>query len=309
LAESGSRYLSTELFNGEYFIQNVDPAHPDVINSNRGCHIDQLFGQSLAGQLGLPRVVPAEQASSALASLYRYNFTPDQVAYRKGNSAIQGGRWFAMDHEYGMLMTTWPHGGADTAAGTPASWAAMYFNEVWTGQEYQVAAHMLQEGLVEEGLTLTRAVHERYTAGKRNPYNEIECGDHYARAMASHGVYLAACGFEYHGPSGHIGFAPRIGPEKFAAAFTAAEGWGLYRQNRHGGHLAGTIEVRYGRLRVTSVALAATQRPGRVSVRLGQDAVPIRDWSYQDGRVLITLEAQVMVDRGTALDITANAGS
>jgi uncharacterized protein (DUF608 family) len=307
LAESGSRYLSTELFNGEYFIQNVDPAHPDIINSNRGCHIDQLFGQSLAGQLGLPRVVPAEQASSALASLYRYNFTPDQVAYRKDNSAIQGGRWFAMDHEYGMLMTTWPHGGADTAAGTPASWAAMYFNEVWTGQEYQVAAHMLQEGLVEEGLTLTRAVHERYAAGKRNPYNEIECGDHYARAMASHGVYLAACGFEYHGPSGHIGFAPRIGPEKFAAAFTAAEGWGLYRQNQHGGHLAGTIEVRYGRLRVTSVALAATQRPGRVSVRLGQDAVPIRDWSYQDGRVLITLDAQVVIDQGAALDITANA--
>ncbi|PWR10137.1 hypothetical protein DKT68_09640 [Micromonospora acroterricola] len=305
LAESGSRHLSTELFNGEYFIQKVDPAHADVINSNRGCHIDQLFGQSLAGQLGLPRVVPQEQAVSALASLYRYNFTPDQVAYRE-ESAIPGGRWFAMDHEYGMLMSTWPHGGDDTAAGNPASWAAMYFNEVWTGQEYQVAAHMLQEGLVEEGLTLTRAVHDRYAAGKRNPYNEIECGDHYARAMASHGVYLAACGFEYDGPRGHIGFAPRIGPERFAAAFTAAEGWGLFRQERHGRHLAGTIEVRYGRLRVASVALAVSSDPATVTVRLGNRALPVRDCSYRDGRILVTLNAEAVVGRGDALRLTVN---
>ncbi|MER7441919.1 GH116 family glycosyl hydrolase [Micromonospora avicenniae] len=305
LAESGSQHLSTELFNGEYFIQKTDPTHADVINSNRGCHIDQLFGQSLAGQLGLPRVVSREQAVSALSSLYRYNFTPDQVAYREG-SAISGGRWFAMDHEWGMLMTSWPHGGDDTAAGNPASWAAMYFNEVWTGQEYQVAAHMLQEGLVEEGLTLTRAVHDRYAAGKRNPYNEIECGDHYARAMASHGVYLAACGFEYHGPRGHIGFAPRMSPERFAAAFTAAEGWGLFRQERHGRHLAGTIEVRYGRLRVSSVALAATHRPARVTVRLGDRTLPIGDWSYRDGRILVTLNSEVVVGRGDTLEVTVN---
>ncbi|WP_433288956.1 GH116 family glycosyl hydrolase [Micromonospora sp. CA-244673] len=305
LADSGSRHLSTELFNGEYFIQEIDPAHADAINSNRGCHIDQLFGQSLAGQLGLPRVVPAEQAVSALESLYRYNFTPDHAAYREG-SVIPGGRWFAMDHEYGMLMTTWPHGGADTAAGSPASWAAMYFNEVWTGQEYQVAAHMLQEGLVEEGLTLTRAVHERYAAGKRNPYNEIECGDHYARAMASHGVYLAACGFEHHGPRGHIGFAPRISPDRFAAAFTSAEGWGLFRQERHGGHLTGTVEVRYGRLRVSNIALAVTRSPARVTVRLGNRRLPVRDWSCRDGRILVTLDAEVVVGRGDAIQVMLN---
>ena len=68
------------------------------------------------------------------------------------------------------------------------------------GFEYQVAGHMIWEGMVQEGLAIERAIHDRYHASRRNPWNEVECGDHYVRAMASYGVFLAACGYEYHGP-------------------------------------------------------------------------------------------------------------
>ena len=96
----------------------------------------------------------------------------------------------------------------DKAKGKGADWAAGYFNECMNGFEYQVAGHMIWEGMLTEGLAVTRMIHDRYHAARRNPWNEVECGDHYARSMASYGVFLAACGYEYHGPQRPSGFRP-----------------------------------------------------------------------------------------------------
>jgi len=104
-----------------------------------------------------------------------------------------------------------------------------------SGFEYQAASHMVYEGIdnpdiLQNGLAVSRAIHDRYNAHLRNPYNEIECSDHYARAMASYGVFQAVCGFNYHGPKGIIEFEPRLTPKNFKAPFITAEGWGSYSQ-------------------------------------------------------------------------------
>jgi non-lysosomal glucosylceramidase len=129
----------------------------------------------------------------------------------------------------GLLMCTFPRRDWDyaQARGKGQDWAAGYFNECMNGFEYQAAGHMIREGLTLEGLAVTRAVHDRYHASRRNPWNEVECGDHYARSMASYGVYLAACGFEYHGPRSISVSRRRLSPENFKCAFTSAEGWGM----------------------------------------------------------------------------------
>ena len=154
-------------------------------------------------------------------------------------------------------MCTFPRSDWDypQARGKGAEWAAGYFNECMNGFEYQVAGHMLWEGLVTEGLAVTRAVHDRYHAARRNPFNEVECGDHYARSMASYGVFLAACGFECDGPNGHLGFAPRLTPENFRAAFTSPEGWGSFSQKIEGHSQTTELALQWGRLRLKTLSL------------------------------------------------------
>ena len=211
---TGQKNFVAQLFDGEYFINKVDPKHLDAINSGTGCEIDQVFGQSWAFQVGLPRVLPQKETVSALKSLWRYNFSPDVGPYR---AIYKPGRWYAMAGEAGLLMCSFPRRDWDyaQAAGKGPEWAAGYFNECMNGFEYQAAGHMIWEGLTQEGLAVTRALHDRYHASRRNPWNEVECGDHYARSMASYGVYLAACGFEYHGPQR----THRLRAENFAGEF------------------------------------------------------------------------------------------
>ena len=298
ISAAGRKNLVAQLFDGEYFINIVDPKHLDAINSGTGCEIDQVFGQSWAFQVGLPRVFPQSETVTALKSLWRYNFTPDVGAYRK---VYRPGRWYAMPGEAGLLICTFPRLDWDyaQAKGRGPEWAAGYFDECMNGYEYEVAGHMIWEGLVMEGLAVTRAVHDRYHASKRNPWNEVECGDHYARSMASHGIYLAACGFEYHGPRQHIGFAPRLTPEDFKCAFTSAEGWGSYSQIIRGGKLAGEISVRWGGLKLKTIAL---QTASATSVQVSLAGKSLDTRLQRDGkRVLLILREALAIRAGETL--------
>jgi hypothetical protein len=137
-----------------------------------------------------------------------------------------------------------------------------------SGFEHQVAAHMMAEGMVEESLVITRMIHDRYHAAKRNPFNEIECSDHYARAMASFGTFITACGFEYHGPKGCMRFSPKINPEKFKSPFTAASSWGTYKQEKNAAQLKASLEVKYGNLTLKSFSVDISHKATRLSVML-----------------------------------------
>jgi non-lysosomal glucosylceramidase len=302
ILETGRKNLVRELFDGEYFINEVDPKHLDAINSGTGCEIDQVFGQSWAFQVGLPRVLPEKETLSALKSLWRYNFSPDVGPYRDVNKP---GRWYAMPGEAGLLMCTFPRSDWDfteaSGKGKPG-WAAGYFNECMNGFEYQVAGHMIWEGMVMEGFAVTRVVHDRYHASRRNPWNEVECGDHYARSMASYGVYLAACGFEHHGPKQHIGFAPKLTPENFKCAFTSAEGWGSYAQKLAGGKLNAEIAVRWGSLKLKTIAL---ETDSASSVQISCAGKPVGANFRKDGkRILLMLSQSVTISTGETLEIT-----
>lgn len=297
LAEAGTRNIDQQLFNGEYYIQLSDNEHANMVGSYDGCQIDQVFGQSWAFQVGLGRVLPREHTLSALRSLWKYNFTPDVGPFRKNNPP---GRWFAMAGEGGLVMGSWPNGEKTRVK----DGCDPYANECMTGFEYQVAGHMIWEGMVEEGMAVVRAIHDRYHASRRNPWNEVECGDHYARAMASYGAFLAACGYEYHGPKGYLAFAPRLTPDAFRAAFTAAEGWGTFTQTREASIQRETIAVKWGKLTLKTLAFELPE-----GVVLQNTIVTLRNQSLrvqtkQEGcRVNILLDGAAMIGQGEDMTV------
>ena len=298
LFERGRALTVEELFNGEYFIQKVDLAKHPRHQYADGCLSDQLFGQSWAHQVGLGYIYPPELVRSALKAIWIYNWTPDVGPQ---NQAHPPQRWFARPGQAGLFMCTWPkskHLGPDSV---------LYRDEVWTGTEYQVASHMVWEGMLTEGLAICRAIHERYQPESHNPWNEVECGDHYARALASYGVFLALCGFEYHGPRGHIGFAPRLTPENFRAAFTASEGWGTFHQQRSDDRQTLEIVLRWGKLRVSKLAVELPQgRQATKVTAIGRGGPVEVKFAQNQSRLELTFDSPLVLKAGETVSITVS---
>jgi hypothetical protein len=125
-----------------------------------------------------------------------------------------------MGREPGLLLCSWPRGNKPTLP-------FIYSDEVWTGIEYQVASHLIQEGFVNEGLTIVKALRSRYDGRTRNPWNEYECGNWYARAMASYSLLGALAGFRYSAVERTLWFGPRLSIRPFVSFFSTALGFGV----------------------------------------------------------------------------------
>ncbi|HQK21530.1 MAG TPA: GH116 family glycosyl hydrolase [Candidatus Latescibacteria bacterium] len=215
--ESGKVAIDAECWNGEYYIQRPEPGKSMDMQYGEGCHIDQLFGQWWAHILDLGYVFPSDHVREALRSILRYNWRDSFSGFR------QSPRVFASDHDSGLLICTWPHGGRPDKP-------TLYSDEVWPGTEYEIAGLCLFEGFAEEAFKVVEGLRKRYDGVQRNPWNEVECGDHYARSMASWTVLEAACGMRYDAGRSFLGFGPNVTPERFRAPFVTASGWGVFSQ-------------------------------------------------------------------------------
>uniref|UniRef100_UPI003568F19A GH116 family glycosyl hydrolase n=1 Tax=Stieleria sp. TaxID=2795976 RepID=UPI003568F19A len=194
IVAKGTPKMVEMLWNEQYghFIHKPGPGEDEKHGSVNGCHIDQVLGEFWLLNLGLDRVLPQDKIRRTLESLWTFNFSPNVGDFRK---VMTDGRWYAVEGNAGLVMCSFPHGKIEPKSGKKNY--AGYLNECMTGFEWQVAAHMIWEGLVEKGLAIGKAIYDRYLPKDRNPYNEIECSDHYARAMSSYSAFMAVCGFRY----------------------------------------------------------------------------------------------------------------
>jgi non-lysosomal glucosylceramidase len=285
------------LWGGAYYIQT--PGRPPANDYNTGCHSDQLLGQWWAHMLDLGYLYPPERVHRALESINTHNFLEHFAGFE------QRPRRYIPDDEGGLLICTWPNGGRPDPF-------TIYADEVWTGIEYATAGLMIYEGMIDEARRIVRTARGRYDGRVReglnsgpggNPFDELECGKFYARAMSSWGLLIACQGLVMDGPAGLIGFRPRWQPEDHRSFFTAPEGWGLFVQERTGKMQTDEIQVRYGKVSVQEIEL-----------EIG-DLTPTRAEVSVDGRTLkatlttgkgsgrIKLVSPVVVEEGSAIRV------
>jgi hypothetical protein len=159
--------------------------------------VDQLVGQFMAHVCGLGYLVDQANVRTTLDSIMKYKYREN--LYGHYNCM----RSFALGDESVLLMADYPKDRPKNPF--------PYFSEVMTGFEYTAAVGMLYEGQTDKGLKCIRNVRDRYDGQKRSPFDEAECGHHYARAMASWAAVLAMTGFQYSGVDKSMTFAPKEG--------------------------------------------------------------------------------------------------
>ena len=310
--EKGVRNLE-QLWNGEYYVQKIPPADkispmkkyadPDwqavTVQDGQiryqfgdGCLSDQLLGVWFADIIGLDPGFSSARLQKALESIYRYNFKT--TFFDHPNTQ----RIYALNDEKGLLLCSWPKGGRPKLP-------FVYSDEVWTGIEFQVAAHLIHHGLVEEGLAIVRGITERYDGQRRNPWNEVECGSHYARALASWSVLMALSGYQYSGVDQTLGFAPVVNQKDFQAFFAAGTAWGSYHQKTEDASQVVRVQVVHGELPLRVLRLKHGLGNGKVSVSnlLGPQEEPLsgHKLTVREGFTHLEFGRSVVLPAGSSL--------
>ena len=221
--DAASERLDELLWNGEYYVQLLEDVNAHKYQHGRGCLSDQLLGGLHARILGLGDLLPPDHVHSALKAIFQHNF---RTNFR---DHVNCQRTYVLNDEDGLILCSWPDG-------KRPNFPFVYSDEVWTGVEYHVAAHLIYEGLLDEGLTLVRAVHARHDGIRRNPWDEVECGHHYARSMSSWALLLALSGAHADLGRGRLSFDPVLkaspDPMTFRTFWSTGRAWGTYTQRK-----------------------------------------------------------------------------
>lgn len=302
LFDSGSRWMDANLFNGEYYVQNIRGVKKDQILAGTlgdmgsentenpeyqvgaGCLVDQLIGQYQSDVCGLGPLLNPDNITKTLASIWKYNHRKDLATHE----SVQ--RTYALNNEAGLLI-------CDYGKAERPHIPFPYYAEVWTGFEYAVAAQMIWAGMTKEALAIVEGARARHDGHKRNPFDEPECGHHYARAMSAWSPFLALAGFVYDGPRRAVSIARRWRTrEVFRSFWSCGTGWGLF--TLEGQRL--DLRVDFGQLAVREITIPARAAKPPARVELAGRRLP-HTAERDKSAWRLTLDEPVAISAGTSL--------
>ena len=265
-----------------------DTEHPEF-QLGEGCLVDQLVGQYLAQVAGLGFLLDRQNVVKTLQSIYKYNYK--RVLYDHESVA----RTFALNDEAALVICDYSHGKRPR---TPFP----YFQEVMTGFEYSAAILMLYVGMMAEGVELIENIRRRYDGKRRNPWDEAECGFHYARPMASWSALLALSGFRYDGKNQTIEAKPRVDSTNFSSFWSTGLGWGTFSIMTANSRREFALSVLGGRMACQRVLLSAgsASAPGKSSIKIGTRSIP-HQLQHDRNEVRIVFPDGLELNRGDRL--------
>jgi hypothetical protein len=253
-----------------------------------GCLADQLIGQYLADIAGLGPLVDSAHIRKTLESIHKYNYRRELY----NHDSVQ--RIYALNDEAALLV-------CDYGKGTRPKIPFPYYAETWTGIEYLVATQFVSAGMLREGLETIENVRRRFDGERRNPWDEPECGHHYARAMSSWSTVVAITGFHYNGADRAITLMPKVSTPKFRSFWSMGTGWGSFSITSENGRSRAKIRVIEGSLPVTSIRLGRqAERPTKVS--FGTNVHPHQTRRESDG-VTLVLAPGVVISAGNTIEM------
>ena len=259
LFDRGSAWIDGNLFNGEYYEQQIRPPgnlsgvapglvvdreRTDLENPQlqlgKGCLVDQIVGQCMAHVCGLGYLLKKGNVGKTTRSIMKYNYMKDFWNH------LNNSRGYTLNGEQGLLVCSYPHGGRpDVVTGG--------YSECMTGLEYTAAIGMLQEGQIGSGLKCIEAIRSRFDGTRRSPWNEAECGHHYARAMISWAALTTLTGFQYSGVTGTMSFAAADKDSQWF--WSNGYAWGTFRQKKTAKGTKVELKVHHGSLELSELAI------------------------------------------------------
>jgi hypothetical protein len=126
------------------------------------------------------------------------------------------------------------------------------------------------EKMSDEALTAVRDIRARYDGRRRNPFDEAECGHHYARALASWGLIAAYPGINYCGLTRALRLAADLPAGRWP--WVLGGRWGTLQVRRARGRISLKLTVNSGSLPVAAVRLGESSHalPRARRLRAGQ---------------------------------------
>jgi len=260
LLERASANFDHTLFNGTYYSLWVDGAQRDEL-----CMTDQISGEWFTQMIGLPTTISQQNLDTAIGKIFESNFNA----------------------EFGLHNATAPKRGSSLLALNN-----LQAGGLWSGIEFAFASFLMGRGRYGDGVRVVEAVHRRYLRAGR-PWNHVECGGHYSRALSSWATLLAATGFKPDLPHEALTLMPAA-PGDFHAPWVMASGFGSIRRKGE-------------RLSITCTSGSLTLRKLRLSKpprQVSMDGTALRAQMRQEGAAtVVELDESVQLQAGGMLDL------